>query len=255
MNSTLRMYERSARVYRGVWRGSVFSSFVNPLLYLVAMGIILGSVIDERTGGVGGVSYIEFLTPGLLAATAMQAGAGDSSWPVLAGIKWQKYYVAALATPLTSRDLVIGHLAWVATRVALVSTIYVLVAAALGAITLAGGLLSIVPAVLTGLAFAGFITFFAATLDDGMGLTNLFRFGIMPLFLFSGTFFEIEQLPDWLEPLAYVTPLWHGVELTRSMALGLDPTFSRSLHLTVLLVLIAIGTALAVRQFEKRLVV
>ena len=151
MNSTLRMYERSARVYRGVWRGSVFSSFVNPLLYLVAMGIILGSVIDERTGGVGGVSYIEFLTPGLLAATAMQAGAGDSSWPVLAGIKWQKYYVAALATPLTSRDLVIGHLAWVATRVALVSTIYVLVAAALGAITLAGGLLSIVPAVLTGL--------------------------------------------------------------------------------------------------------
>ncbi len=93
MNSTLRMYERSARVYRGVWRGSVFSSFVNPLLYLAAMGIILGSVIDERTGGVGGVSYIEFLTPGLLAATAMQAAAGDSSWSVLAGIKWQKYYV------------------------------------------------------------------------------------------------------------------------------------------------------------------
>ncbi len=255
MNSTLRMYERSARVYRGVWRGSVFSSFVNPLLYLVAMGIFLGNLVDKQTGGIAGVSYLEFLAPGLLAATAMQAGAGDSSWPVLAGIKWQRYYLAALATPLSTRDLVMGHLAWVATRVALVSAIFVLVATALGAMTLTGGLLAIIPAVLTGLAFAGFVTWFAAKLEDGIGLTNLFRFGIMPLFLFSGTFFEISRLPDWMEPVAYLTPLWHGVELARSLALGVDPTFSRATHAGLLVAYIAVGTVLAVRQFEKRLVI
>lgn len=255
MNTTLRMYERSARVYRGVWRGSVFSSFVNPLLYLVAMGIVLGTLINERAGGVAGVSYLEFLAPGLLAATAMQTGAGDSAWPVLAGIKWQKYYVAALASPLTTRDLVIGHLAWVATRVALVSVIFVAISVALGAMTLAGGLLAVIPAVLTGLAFAGFITWFAATQEDGIGLTNLFRFGIMPLFLFSGTFFELSKLPEWMQPIAYATPLWHGVELTRALAIGVDPTFSRATHAGVLVAFIVVGTALAVRQFEKRLVI
>ncbi len=255
MNTSLRMYERSARVYKGVWRGSVFSSFVNPFLYLIAMGMFLGSLVDEQTGGVAGVSYLEFLAPGLLAATAMQAGAGDSAWPVLAGIKWQRTYPAALASPLTTRDLVIGHLAWVATRVALVSVIYVLVAAALGAMPLIDGLLAVIPAVLTGLAFAGFVTWFSATLEDGIGLTNLFRFGIMPLFLFSGTFFEISRLPDWMEPVAYLTPLWHGVELTRSVALGTEPPFGQLVHASVLIALTIIGSAMAVRQFRKRLYV
>ncbi len=249
------MYERSARVYKGVWRGSVFSSFVNPFLYLIAMGMFLGSLVDEQTGGIAGVSYLEFLAPGLLAATAMQAGAGDSAWPVLAGIKWQRTYLAALASPLNSRDLVIGHLAWVATRVALVSVIYVVVAAVLGAMPLVSGLLAVIPAVLTGLAFAGFVSWFSATLEDGIGLTNLFRFGIMPLFLFSGTFFEISRLPDWMEPIAYLTPLWHGVELTRAVALGTEPPLGRVGHAAILIALIVIGTALAVRQFEKRLVV
>ncbi len=255
MNSTLRMYERSARVYRGVWRGSVFSSFINPLLYLVAMGMFLGSLVDDRTGGVAGVSYLEFLAPGLLAATAMQVGAGDSSWSVLAGIKWNKEFHAALATPLTTTDIVIGHLAWVATRIALVSTIFVVVAAALGATTLTGGLFAVIPAVLTGLAFAGFVSFFAATLDNGMGLTNLFRFGIMPLFLFSGTFFEISKLPDFLEPVAYVTPLWHGVELARSFSLGIEPKFGVLTHLMALGGFIVAGAALSARQFKKRLVI
>ncbi len=255
MIQSLRMYEREARVYRGVWRGSVFSSFVNPFLYLIAMGMFLGRLVDEQTGGIAGVSYLEFLAPGLLAATAMQAGAGDSAWPVLAGIKWQRTYVAALASPLTSRDLVIGHLAWVATRVTLVSVIYVLVAAGLGATPLLSGLLAVFPAVLTGLAFAGFVSWFSATLDDGIGLTNLFRFGIMPLFLFSGTFFEISRLPDWMEPVAYFTPLWHGVELTRAVALGIDPPLNWLVHATVLIGLIIVGTAMATRQFEKRLVV
>lgn len=255
MNTSLRMYERSARVYRGVWRGSVFSSFVSPFVYLIAMGMFLGSLVDEQTGGIGGVSYLEFLAPGLLAASAMQAGAGDSAWPVLGGIKWQRTYLAALASPLSTRDLVIGHLAWVATRVALVSVIFVIVAAALGAMPVIGGLLAVIPAVLTGLAFAGFVTWFSATLEDGIGLVNLFRFGIMPLFLFSGTFFEISRLPDWLEPVAYLTPLWHGVELTRSVALGTDPPFGWLIHASVLMAMIIIGTAMAIRQFRKRLVV
>ena len=229
--------------------------FFTPALYLVAMGVLLGGLIDRNTGGIEGLPYLEWLAPGLLTATAMQTGAGDSAWPVLAGIKWQKTYQAALATPLSTTDLVIGHLAWVATRLLMVITIFAGVAIALGAMSLRGGILAIVPALLTGLAFAAFVTFFAATLDDGIGLTNLFRFGIMPLFLFSGTFFEISRLPDWMEPVAYFTPLWHGVELTRGWALGSETTFVPIVHGGVLVFMIAVSTLLASRQFAKRMVV
>ena len=252
----VRVLEGEARVYRRVWRGSVISTFLNPVLFLAAMGLGLGRLVDERTAGVGldGLTYLAFLAPGLLAATAMQTGAGDSSWPVMAGIKWRKTYDAVLATPVGVASLTVGHLAWVGIRLVFVSVAFVLVMAAFGAVGLVAGLTAVPAAVLTGLAFAAPMVAYTAGLKGEQGLTSMFRFGIVPLFLFSGTFFPVSQLPDWLEPLAWVTPLWHGVELSRSTALGTVPVPPPWLSVAYLASWTVGGTWLAVVRMRRRLV-
>lgn len=251
----MRVYEVHARSYKRVWRGSVISTFFAPVLFLLAMGIGLGQIVDEGGGSdaLGNIPYLLFLAPGLLAATTMQTGAGDSAWPVMAGVKWQKVYHAALATPVGSNDLVHGHLLWVATRLTMVSVVFTFVMALFGAVALPWGVLAIGPAVLTGMAFAAPITAFTAHLESEVGLTTLFRFAITPLFLFSGTFFPVSQLPDWMEPAAIATPLWHGVELTRAVALRIDPALPWWAHTTYLAMFVVVGTLLARKAMQKRL--
>jgi lipooligosaccharide transport system permease protein len=253
--AVVRVVEAHALVYRRTWRGSVISTFFSPVLYLLAMGIGLGSLVDQGAGSsdLGGLSYLAFLAPGLLVATAMQTGAGDGSWPVMAGIKWTKTYHATLATPVGVRDLVVGHLGWVAVRLTFVSVVFVAIMAAFGAVDSWAGVGAVVPAVLTGLVFGAATTAYAAYLDSDTGLSTLFRFGIVPMFLFSGTFFPISQLPDWLEPLANVVPLWHGVELARSLALGIPTTWSPLIHVGYLLVWIVGSTLIAFRTFNRKL--
>ncbi len=219
------------------------------------MGLGLGTLVDDGAGrsAVEGFTYLTFLGPGLLAATTMQTGAGDGSWPVMAGIKWQKTYEAALATPVGIRDLVLGHLLWVTARVTFTAVVFVVVMALFDAVALGPGLLAVVPAVLTGMAFAAPITAYTATLKDVQGMVSLFRFGIVPMFLFSGTFFPIDQLPGWLQPVAYVTPLWHGVELSRGAALDIGTTWSPWLHAGYLAAFLAGGTFLAIRLLGRRM--
>jgi lipooligosaccharide transport system permease protein len=255
--AALRVVEAHARVYRRTWRGSVISTFLVPVFYLLAMGVGLGELVDRGTGtaALNGITYLAFLAPGLLAASAMQTGAGDGSWPVMAGIKWTKTYFATLATPIRIGDLVVGHLGWVGIRMVFVSTVFVVIMAIFGAVPLGSGLLAVVPAALTGLAFAAPVSAYAAWLKDDHGLSNLFRFGIVPMFLFSGTFFPITQLPGWMQPIAYVVPLWHGVQLTRATVLGsLTPTtFPPVVHVAYLLLWIIGGTLVAFRTFDKKL--
>lgn len=254
--TALRVLERNARVYAKTWRGSAFSTILSPLLFLVAMGLGLGQLVDEGTGtaSLGDLPYIVFLAPGLLAASAMQNGAGDSSWPVMMGMKWAKHYDVALNTPLATRDLVYGHFGWVAVRLAGTSVIFVAIMTLFGAVDLVRGLLAIFPAVLTGLAFAGPLAAYAAQLENDTGLSSVFRFVITPLYLFSGTFFPITQLPDWMEPIAYVTPLWHGVELTRATALSAAPAWDPWSHIGVLVAYFGLGFVMALRYFPRRLV-
>lgn len=256
MSATLHVFESRARTYRHVWRASVFSTFLSPTLYLLAMGLGLGSLVDRGDAGASmpGGSYLAFLAPGLLVATAMQIGAGDSSWPVMAGMKWQKTYHAALATPVGTADLVRGHVLWVAVRLVMAALAFVVVMAAFGAAELVQGLAATPAAILTGLAFATPVMAYAATLEQDTGLGAMFRFGIVPMFLFSGTFFPITQLPGWLQPVAYVTPLWHGVELARGAALGLTTSAPWWVHAGYLAIVVAVGLRLAERQFRRRLV-
>jgi lipooligosaccharide transport system permease protein len=253
--ATRYVVEANARSYRRVWKGSAVTSFVNPVLFLLAMGMGMGSLVDKGSLGQGfsHIDYVEFLAPGLLAATAMQTGAGEGSWPVMAGIKWIKTYHAALATPVGIVDLVAGNLLWAAVRVLMSSLAFVIVMIALGGVGVVHGLEAIPAAVLTGMAFAAPITAYTAVAKDETRLSTLFRFAIIPMFLFSGTFFPVELLPNWLEPVAQVTPLWHGVELARASALGLHADMV-AWHVGYLVAWVAVGWSVAVVTFRRRLV-
>lgn len=251
---SLLFVERNARVYRRTWRGSVISAFLNPILYLLAMGLGLGTLIDDGGGTTQlDFDYLTYLAPGLLAAATMMTAASESMFPVMAGMKWNKYYHDALATPLSIRDLVVGHFGWLSARILFTGVVFTGVMVAFGTISPDKAPLVLIPSLLGGLAFAGPITAYAAQLENESGLSAVFRFVITPLFLFSGTFFPIDQLPDWMEPLAYVTPLWHAVDLTRSVALGIPTTLDPALHYAVLVGFLIAGGIVADHYFHKRL--
>ena len=242
-----------ARGYRRVWRGTVTTSFLNPIFFLLSIGVLLGSLVDRTSPDLGGLGYLEFVAPGLLAATAMQTATSTSTYQVMAGLKWWKTYHAIVATPVRVSELVAGVLAWSAVRVALAVSVFALVAAAGGAFESPLAALAPFAALLCGVAFAAAITAFTATLENDQWLPTLFRFVILPLFLFSGTFFPVERLPDWLEPVAWATPLWHGVDLCRDLAAGHVEAVPSAVHVAYLVVLCAAGAALAARGFAKRL--
>jgi lipooligosaccharide transport system permease protein len=243
------------QTYRRSWRGSVVSGFLSPLLYLAAMGFGLGTMVRQIPVADGVVvPFVMFVAPGVLAATAMQAAVGESTYQVMGAIKWQRQYHAMLATPLSVRDLLVGHLAYVTVRVAIASTVFLLVAALLGTLGSWWVLLALPAAVLTGLAFATPIFAFSAGQDTDQGFNVLFRFVITPMFLFSGTFFPVEQLPGWMHPVAWATPLWHGVELCRALSLGTVDAGHAALNVAYLLVWAGAGLLVAHRLFTRRLI-
>jgi lipooligosaccharide transport system permease protein len=243
-------------VYRRTFRGSLMSSFLSPLLYLAAMGYGLGALVDRGTsGGIDGVAYVSFIAPGVLAATAMQTGAGESTYPVLGAIKWNGQFHAMLATPLNPRQVLTGQVAYMVVRLLIVCGVFLVVAAVLGATHAWTTPLALPAAVLTGLAFVTPVTALSARVEDGGDSFNvLFRFVLMPLFLFGGTFFPVDQLPGFLQPVAWATPLWHGVELCRGLTLGTGTLAGAAGHVAYLLVFVVVGWVLAERQLTKRLV-
>ncbi|HDH02870.1 MAG TPA: ABC transporter [Actinobacteria bacterium] len=251
----LRVVEANFISYRRVWKGSAVTSFVNPILYLAAMGLGLGSLVDDTAAAttLGADSYLEFLAPGMLVATTMITATFESSWPMLAAIKWTKTYEATLATPVGVSGLIGGHFIWIAMRLLAVSTVFVVVMLAFGAASAGDAIVLLIPAVLVGLAIAGPVSAFTAGRESEQGIVLLFRFGITPMFLFSGTFFPISQLPDLIQPLAYLTPLWHGVEVARRMAIGTATTLPIWQHLGYLIVLFAVGAWLTGRYLARRI--
>jgi lipooligosaccharide transport system permease protein len=252
----LRSFEYWAYQYKRTWRGSVVSTVLFPVLFLASMGLGLGALVDSSgSGGVDGLPYLVFLAPGLLAATAMQTGVGESTYPVMASIKWVKTYHAMLASPLGVLDVLVGHLLYIAARILLSSVVFLAVMALFGAVRSPLALLTIPAAVLTGMAFSAPVAAFAATTQNDAGFAALFRFVVTPLFLFGGVFFPVEQLPPVLEQLAYGTPLWHGVALSRGLALGTSTAGGVLLHVAYLSAWIAVGVWLAARAYRRRLAV
>jgi lipooligosaccharide transport system permease protein len=240
--------------YRHHWRSSLISSVLEPALFLAAMGVTLGVLVDRGTGLPDGLSYLAFLAPGLLAASAMQIGTFESTYPVLGAIKWDKTYEAVLATPAAVRDLLVGHLLFVAFRVSTSAALFLGVLVLFGAAESPLVVLALPAALLTGLAFAAPVTAFAGRLETDTGFAMLFRLLIMPMFLFSGTFFPVSQLPEFFEWVAYGTPLWHGVALARGLALGTLEGGAALVHVGYLVLWVVVGLVLAGRALTWRLV-
>jgi len=255
---TIRVFEHRALEYSRVWRATLFNSFLTPVLFLASMGLGLGTYVDSAGSTVlGGVRYIEFLGPGLLAATAMQVGTFEATFPILGGFIWNRVFHAMHATPISPRDVALGSLGWIAFRLLIVTTVFTVVLVGFGAVRSPLIVLAIPVGLLTGLAFATFVAAFSATQRVMTKFNYIFRFVIQPLFLFSGTFFPIEQLPGFLQPVAWLTPVFHGVALARGLALGtaFESPALFVIHAVVLVGFVLVGTWLAVRAVERRLVV
>jgi len=249
----LRVFEYWVLQYRRVWRGTVVTSVVNPVFYLGALGVGLGTLVNKSGGQELGVSYIDFVAPGMLAATAMTIASGEASWPVMGSFKWTRQYFAMLATPIGPRDIMLGHQLWMTARVASTSVVYLVVITAFGGVNSWLGLLALPASVLLGAAFTAPVAAYAATRDSDAAFVPVNRFVIVPMFLFSGTFFPAERLPLLLEWLAYATPLWHGVELCRQFTLGDVHALAALGHAAYLLAFVVGGLIWAQRTYTKRL--
>lgn len=249
----LRVVEREAQVFRRLWRGSVFSSIVAPVLFLAAMGVGLGGLIDEGPQNLGELDYLAFVAPGLLVASAMQTAAGESLWPVMAGHKWIGTFHAMAATPLRPGDVFVGYVVWNSVRVAGAATIFLVVAVLLGAIPSWWAPLAVPAAALCGFTFSALLAAFAVRQDSDVSFSLIMRLGILPLFLFSGTFFPVEQLPDAVEPFVVLSPLWHGVELARGATTGSIELVAGLVHVGVLVALAAVATWWGAAGFRARL--
>jgi lipooligosaccharide transport system permease protein len=253
-----RVFEHRYLQYRRTFRASIFSSFLTPVLFLAAMGLGLGSYVDggDATASLGGVPYLAFLAPGLLVATCMQSAAFEAAFPMMAGLRWSRIFHAMVAAPISGQEVALGNLAWIGARMLLVASVFTIVIVAFGAALSPLVVLAIPVGVLTGLAFAAPIMAFCATQKTPDRFNAVFRFGITPLFLFSGTFYPVESLPPLVQPLAWITPLWHGVALARGLSLGTigeEPVMAL-IHLVILSGFVVVGTWLAVRAVSAALV-
>ena len=248
----LRAAEREVHVFRRLWRGSVGFSFVQPVLFLAAMGLGLGGLVDDNQGEVDGVDYLAFIAPGLMAASAMLVAANEALWSLMGRLKWIGSYQAMVNSPVSASDAYGGWLVWIALRTSLAATAFLLVAVAFGGIPSWWALLAVPAAVLCALAFAAPIGAFTATQETDFRFPIIMRLGVVPLFLFSGTFFPVTQLPDGLEPLVWLSPLWHGVELVRGATTG-DLPAAAPLHVGLLVALVGAGARWGTAAFTRRL--
>jgi lipooligosaccharide transport system permease protein len=247
-----RIVERDLRVFAKLWHAFAFSTFLMPLLFLAAMGVGLGGLIDARRT-VEGLSYLHFVAPGLLVAAVVQGAAGDSLWAVLGGVKWDGRYIAMVATPLTVTDVYAGNLSWVVLKTVCTSSAFLLVATVLGGIVSPWGAVAVPIAVLTALAVAAPLSAWSITRDTDAPFAMVMRIGVMPLFLFSGTFFPLSSLPAGVRPLAWASPLWHGVELARAATTADVSWPAAAGHVAVLVGCVVAGAAWGRRTFAQRL--
>ncbi len=243
---------------------SLLSQLLAPIMYLLALGVGLGGVVDSHGGQRLGTGYLSFIAPALIAATALQSGVSDATYPILhGGFKYQRVYFAMNATPVTSDQIARTTLSWIGYKAAFAATSYLAIVACFGGLRSASALLCIPVATIGAMAIAAPIAAYSATVkDEGSSFATIFRFIVMPMFLFSGTFYPITSLPEWVRILAWISPLWHATELARWVALGPLKLASgvgslssglALVHLLCLLVPAAVGLSLTRWRFRVRL--
>ncbi len=232
-------------------------AIANPVLYLISIGLGVGAYVDKNTGGMGvdGVSYVTFLAPALLATAAIQGAIDESVYPTLEGFKWNKTFFSMNATPLSGNHIAMGVFLNSLIRVIFTAVIYWLVMLAFGVLESPRAWLAIFTAVMAGAAFGALMQALAGMLEnEDVFFTVLGRFVIMPLFLFSGTFYPLTNMPIYLQWIGWISPLWHATELGRWLSYGHEISSQMLyVHFIFLNSLLLIGIIASRRIFTKRL--
>lgn len=245
------LVERNYRSFRRTWT-IIVSGFFEPVFFLFSMGVGIGALVGDVDAGDGRlVPYAVFVAPALLAASAMNGAVFDSTTNVFFKLKYARLYDSVLSTPLGPRDVAVGEITWALLRGLVYSGAFLLVAALAGAVTSPVALLAVPAASLIGWAFA----------SVGMALTTFMRtwadfdyvnLAILPMFLFSATFYPLDTYPPALQWVVQATPLYHGVAMVRDLMLGqVGPGIW--VHVAYLTAMGLVGTLWTARRIERLL--
>jgi len=253
LTSLSAVFAHQLRRTRRAWAASLAAALATPTVFFLAIGLGLGSQIDDQElASLGVDSYMDFIGPGVLIVTAMQIAASESMWPTMGLLRWQGVYKAILSSPITSAELGIAHVLWIGFRGFVASACFLFVLAIFGSVASPLGILIVGVAALVAWAHAGPLVAFTVGLTQENLFPLVLRIVIFPLFLFSGAFFPIDDMPRAIAAIARATPTWHGVELARHLANG-DLGRIDLMHVGYLLTWTVVGFYLAQRQFRKHL--
>ncbi|MFH5880337.1 ABC transporter permease [Arthrobacter sp. NA-172] len=248
--------EQVLRVMRGYGLSVLMYSVGQPVAYLFAMGVGLATLVNANGGSAfGGVGYLTFIAPALVVSAAIMTAAGEFSFPIMDGFKWRRVFYGPHASPLTPQQIAAGHVMATTFRFFLQSAIYFAIVALFGASPSGWGWISIFVATLAGLSFGLPLMAYAASVTKDAGQFALVqRFIVMPLFLFSGTFFPLESLPVGVQWIGWISPVWHGTQLGRDLSYGLqeNPLLTIA-HIVFLTATALVGWMLVRRQFIRRM--
>ncbi|WP_251043283.1 ABC transporter permease [Arthrobacter sp. ISL-48] len=246
--------EQVLRVLWGYGFSILMYSVGQPVAYLFAMGVGLATLVDSAAA-FGGVSYLAFIAPALLVSAGVMTAANEFTFPVMGGFKWRRTYYGPHASPLTPEQIAAGHIIAVTVRLLLQAAIYFAAVALFGASPGGWGWVSILVATLAGLSFGLPLMAYSASITEDKGQFALvMRFVVMPLFLFSGTFFPLETLPLAVRWIGWISPIWHGTQLGRVFTYGYqEPLLLTVVHVLVLVALAVLGWFLTKHQFVKRM--
>ena len=230
--------------------------FANPLFYLIAVGVGIGVLVTENSGttGTGGVEYLTFLAPALVASAAISAAIDETMFPTLEGFKWRKTFYGANSAPLTGNQIAAGVFIAAMARVFFSVTLYWLVLVIFKVLKFSS-LPIIFTAALGGAAFgAALMGFVGKVHNDDLFMSAFSRMVVTPLFLFSGTFFPLSSMPTYFQPIGWISPLWHAAELGRHFAYGYEiSALMLILHFAFLIAVFVLGIRFSGRQFTRRL--
>lgn len=235
LKRAFRVWQRNFTVYTKLYKSSIALNFVEPALYLAALGLGLGAFVKE----INGVPYINFIAPGIIASSSMFAATYECTYGTYVRMTYQKTFDAILATPVNIDDLVAGELMWGATKSMLYGTIIMIVISLFGLVDSAMIILAVPILFICGLIFAEVSVIAAATVP-GIDTFNYFYTLLMtPMFLFSGIFFPLDNLPPVVAKIAFFTPLYHLVNICRSFSSGQVGSISDILWLLVVAAILA----------------
>jgi lipooligosaccharide transport system permease protein len=239
------------------WKSIIAFGLGNPTLYLLSIGIGVGSLVDASLGpnAIDGVSYLTFLAPALLATAAIQGAMDEVTWPTLQGFNWDKTFYSMNATAITGKQIVNGILLAAMARAVLQVFLYGLCLLAFGAVTWASLPILVLVSSTAGLGFAAIMLGFAGSIKEDDGVFALVgRFIVTPMFMFSGTFYPITSMPLYLQWIGWISPQWHATNLGRAMSYGMPiESWLLILHWAVMALMTLFGTLWAHRVFEARL--